>query len=68
VFQNRVLRKTRGPKSYDVTAGWRKQHKYLHYLSCAECCSFCSTLGEKNWAEQEVHPKERETDYSVLVG
>jgi hypothetical protein len=26
VFENRVLRKTRGPNSDDVTAGWRKLH------------------------------------------
>jgi len=52
----------------DVTAGKRKLRKYLRCLSSTEYCSFCSTLGAKNWAGQEVHPKGRKTGYSILVG
>jgi len=29
VFENRVLRKTRGSKSDDVKSGWRKLHIFI---------------------------------------
>jgi hypothetical protein len=36
VFETRVLRRTFGPKRYEVTGGWRKLHsEELHKMCCS---------------------------------
>jgi hypothetical protein len=32
-FENRVLRRTSGPKRYEIRRGWRKLHNELEFLA-----------------------------------
>jgi hypothetical protein len=52
IFQNRVLRRTFGPGTEEVTGGWRKLHNDLHNLCSSQSIIRMTKLG---WIQLEVH-------------
>jgi hypothetical protein len=68
VFENRVLRRTFGPKRDDVTGGWRKLHnEELHGLYSSSGIVRVIKARRMRWARHVVHMGEARGAYITLV-
>jgi hypothetical protein len=69
VFENRVLRGIFGPKSDEVTGGWRKLHnEELHGLYSSPSIIRVIKSRRMKWAEHVARMGEVRNAYSILVG
>ena len=69
MFENRVLRRTFGPKRDEVTRKWRKLHnEELNGLYSSPNISQVINMRRMRWAWHVVHMEERRGVYRVLVG
>jgi hypothetical protein len=69
VFENRVLRRIFGPKTDEVTGGWRKLHnEELHGLYSS--LSFVRVIKARRmrWVGHVAHMGEVRGAYNILVG
>jgi hypothetical protein len=69
VFQNKVLRRIFGPKSDEVTGGWRK----LHNEELCDLYSLPSIIGiiksrRMRWVGHVARMGEKRNGYRLLVG
>jgi hypothetical protein len=66
VFENRVLRKTFGPKCDDVTGEWRRLHnEELYDLYCSP--NIVQVIKSRRWVGHVARMRERRDAYRVLV-
>jgi hypothetical protein len=78
VFENRVLRRSLGPKSYEVIGGWRKLHnKEVHNLCSSpsiiimikvkedEIGTACSMNGQEEECISDIGGKARRKETSM---
>jgi hypothetical protein len=69
VFENRVLRRIFGPKSYEVTGGWRKLHnEELHGLYSSPSIVRMIKARRMRWAGHVVRMGEVRGAYNILIG
>ena len=69
VFENRVLRRTFGPKRDEVTGEWRKLNNVeLNDLYCSPSIIRAIKSRRMRWAVRVVRIGERRGAYRVLVG
>jgi hypothetical protein len=69
VFENRVLRRTYGPKRYVVTGEWRKLHnKKLHDLYSSTSIIRMIKSRRMRWAGHVSRMGEKRNAYRLLVG
>jgi hypothetical protein len=69
VFENRVLRRTFGPKRDEVTGEWRKLHnEVLNDLYCSPCIIRVIKTRRMRWAGHVARMGEKRGVYSVLMG
>jgi hypothetical protein len=69
VFENRVLRKTSGPKRNEVKGGWRKRHtEAFHNLYSSQSIIRIIKSRRMRWAEYVVLMREIRNVYRLLVG
>jgi hypothetical protein len=69
VFQNRVLRRTFGPKRDKVTGEWRKLHiEMLHDLYCSPTIVRVIKSRRMKWTGRVAGMGEGRGVYRVLVG
>jgi hypothetical protein len=69
VFENRVLRRIFGPKSDEVTGGWRKLHNQeLHGLYSSPSIVRVIKASRMRWAGHVAHMGEVKGSYNNLVG
>jgi hypothetical protein len=69
VFENRVLRRTFGPKRDEVTGGWRKLHnEELHGLYSSPSIVRVIKAKTMRWAGHVAHMGEMRGTYNILVG
>jgi hypothetical protein len=67
VFKKRVLSRIFGPKSDEVTGGWRKLHnEELHDLYSSP--SIISIMKARRWAGHVARMGEKRNAYRLLVG
>jgi hypothetical protein len=69
VFENRVLRRTFGPKRDEVAGEWRKLHneELRNLYSSADIIRQMKSR-RLGWAEHVAHKKKEKKLYKVLVG
>jgi hypothetical protein len=68
VFENRVLRRTFGPKREEVAGGWRRLHnEELHNLYSLQGIITMSKLWEMMWAGHNS-TLGRDEKYRISVG
>jgi hypothetical protein len=68
VFENRVLRRIFGPKSDEVTGGWRKLHnKELHNLYSFPVIIRMIKTRRMTWAGRVARMLEERVAYRLLV-
>jgi hypothetical protein len=68
VFENRVLRRTFGPKSGEVTGIWRKLHnEELHGLYSSPSIDRMIKARRMRWAGHVAHMGEVRGAYNILV-
>jgi hypothetical protein len=69
VFENRVLRRTYGPKREEVTGEWRKLHdEELHELYSSPSIIRMMKSRRMRWAGHVARMGEKRTAYRLLVG
>jgi hypothetical protein len=68
VFENRMLRRTFGPKRDEVTGGWRRLHNELHYLYCSPSIIRIIKSRSMRWAGHVARMGGKRTAYRILVG
>jgi hypothetical protein len=69
VFENRVLRRIFGPKSDEVTGGWRKLHNdELHGLYSSHSIVRVIKARRMRWAGHVARMGEVRSAYNILVG
>jgi hypothetical protein len=69
VFENRVLRRIFGPKTDEVTGGWRKLlNEELHGLYSAPSIVTVIKARKMRWAGHVAHVGEVRGAYTILVG
>jgi hypothetical protein len=69
VVENRVLRKLFGPKTHEVTGGWRKLHnEELRDLSSSPSIIRMIQLRSMRWAGYVARRGEKRNEYRLLVG
>jgi hypothetical protein len=69
VFENRVLRRTFGPKRDGVTGGWRKLHnEELHTLYSSPSISRIIKSRWMRWVGHVARMGEKRNVYRLLVG
>jgi hypothetical protein len=69
VFENRVLRRIFGPKSHEVTGGWRKLHnEELHGLYSSPSIIGVIKARRMRWAGHVARMGEVSGAYNILVG
>jgi hypothetical protein len=69
VFENRVLRRIFGPKSDEVTEGWRKLHnEELHGLYSSPCIVRVIKTRRMKWAGHVVRMGEVRVNTTILLG
>jgi hypothetical protein len=69
VLENRVLRRLCGPKSYQVTRGWRKLHnEELHNLYSSPSIIRIIKSRKMRWAGHVARMGEERNVYRLLVG
>jgi hypothetical protein len=68
VFENRVLRRIFGPKSDEVTGGWRKLH-YEELHSVYSSPNIIRTITSRRiWAGHVARMAEKRNAYRILAG
>jgi hypothetical protein len=68
VFENRVLRRTFGPKRDGVTGGWRKLHnEELHNLYCSPSIIRIIKSRRMRWAGHVARMGKKRNVYKLLV-
>jgi hypothetical protein len=68
-FENRVLRRIFGPKSDEVTGGWRKLHNgELHGLYSSPSIVRMIKARRMRWAGHVARMEELRGAYNILVG
>jgi hypothetical protein len=67
VFENRVLRRTFGPKRDHVTGEWRKLHNDLNDLYSSTTIVRVIKSRRMRWAGHVVRMGERRVVYRILV-
>jgi hypothetical protein len=68
VFENKVLRRTFGPKRDGVTRGWRKLHnEELHNLHSSPSI-IRMIMSRRRWAGHVARKGEKRNAYRILVG
>jgi hypothetical protein len=69
VFENRVLRRIFGPKTDEVTGGWRKLHnEELHGLYSSPSIVRVIKARRMRWAGHMVRMGEVRCAYNILIG
>jgi hypothetical protein len=69
VFENRVLRRTLGPKRDEMTGGWRKLHnEELHGLYSSPSIIRVIKARRMRWAGHVARMGEARGAYDILVG
>jgi hypothetical protein len=69
VFENRVLRRIFGPKTDEVTGGWRKLHnEELHGLYSSPSIIRVIKARRMRWARYVARMGEVRVAYNILVG
>jgi hypothetical protein len=69
VFENRVLRRTFGPKRDEVTGEWRKLHNEgLHDLYSSPSIIRIIEARRMRWAGHVARMREKRNSYRLLVG
>jgi hypothetical protein len=69
VFENRVLRRTFGPKRDEVTGKWRKVHnEELHDLNSSPNIIVIIKVRRMRWAGNVARMGEKRNVYRFLVG
>jgi hypothetical protein len=69
VFENRVLRRTFGPKRDEVTGGWRKLHnEELHNLCSSPSIIRMIKPKSTRWAGHVARMGKRRNSYRIYVG
>jgi hypothetical protein len=69
VFENRVLRRTFGPKRDEVTGGWTKLHnEELHNLYSSPSIIRMIKSRRMRWATHVERMGEKRNVYRILVG
>jgi hypothetical protein len=69
VFENRVLRRISGPKSDEVTGGWRKLHnEELHNSYTSPSIMTIIKSRRMRWAGHVARMGENRNSYRILVG
>jgi hypothetical protein len=69
VFENRVLRRIFGPKTDEVTGGWRKLHNdELHNLYSSPSIIRMIKSRRMRWAGHVTRMGEKRNVYRILVG
>jgi hypothetical protein len=69
VFENKVLRRIIGPKTDEVTRGWRKLHKEdLRDLYSSPSIIKIIKSRRMRWAEHVARRGEKKNAYRLLVG
>jgi hypothetical protein len=69
VFENRVLRRTFGPKRDGVTGGWRKLHnEQLRDLYYSQSIIRIIKSRRMRWAGHKPRMREKRILYRLLVG
>jgi hypothetical protein len=68
IFENRVLRRTFGPKRDEVTLGWRKLHnEELHNLYSSPSIIRIIKSRRMKWAGHVARMMEKMNAYRILV-
>jgi hypothetical protein len=69
VFENRMLRRIYGPKTDEVTGGWRKLHnEELHSLYSSPSIVRLIKARRMRWAVHVARMVEVRGAYNILVG
>jgi hypothetical protein len=69
VFENRVLKRIFGPKTFGVRGGWRKLHnEELHHLYSSPSIVRIIKSKRLRWAGHVARMGEKRNVYTLLVG
>jgi hypothetical protein len=69
VFENKVLSRIFGPKTDEVTGGWRKLHnEELHDLYSSSSIIRIIKSRRMRWAGHAARMGEKRNSYGLLVG
>jgi hypothetical protein len=69
VFENRLLRRTFGPRKDEVTGDWGKLHnEELHNLYCSPNIIRMIKSRRMRWARHIARKGEKRNVYRILVG
>jgi hypothetical protein len=69
VFENRVMRRTFGPKRDEVTGGWRKLHnEKIHNLYSSPNIIIMTNSWRVRWAWHVARMGEKRNSYRILMG
>jgi hypothetical protein len=67
-LENRVLRRTFGPKTDEVTGGWRKLHnEELHNLHCSPSIIRMNKSRRMRWAGHVASMEAKRNAYMILM-
>jgi hypothetical protein len=69
VFENRVLRRTSGPKRHELTGGWRKLHNVeLHNLYSSPSIIRMIKQRRMRWVGHKARMEAKKNAYRILMG
>jgi hypothetical protein len=68
VFENRVLRRTFGPKRDGVVVDWRKMHNEDFHYFVSSSCLISIMKSRIEWAKHISHMGKKRNAYRILMG